>query len=161
MPLVAFGLDGHLSCSTLQPTLSFPREQSLRSVEAMLNNAKIIVFVATTDAAKSRAFYEWVLGLAPTSEDEFSIVLDANGVELRIQKVQTLAPQPHTQLGWSVISLEEVVRGLRAKGVVFESYPFMQQNALGIWIAPSGAKVAWFKDPDGNLLSLTQPTTRR
>jgi len=53
------------------------------------------------------------------------------------------------------------VRALRAKGVVFESYPFMQQNALGIWTAPSGAKVAWFKDPDGNLLSLTQPTTRR
>src|SRR5262249_16167856 len=57
-------------------------------------------------------------------------------------------------------ALEEVVRALRAKGVVFESYPFMQQNALGIWIAPSGAKVAWFKDPDGNLLSLTQPTRR-
>src|SRR5215468_3011132 len=127
----------------------------------MLNNAKIIAFVATTDAAKSRAFYEEVLGLAPTLEDEFAIVLDANGVELRIQKVQTLARQPHTQLGWSVISLEEAVRVLRAKGVVFESYPFMQQNSLGIWTTPSGAKVAWFKDPDGNLLSLTQPTTRR
>ena len=60
-----------------------------------------------------------------------------------------------------MISLEEVVRALRAKGVVFESFPFMQQNAHGIWTAPSGAKVAWFKDPDGNLLSLTQPTTRR
>jgi len=94
-------------------------------------------------------------------EDEFAIVLDANGVELRIQKVQTLTPQPHTQLGWSVNSLEEVLRALRAKGVVFESYPFMQQDALGIWTAPSGAKVAWLKDPDGNLLSLTQPTTCR
>ena len=122
----------------------------------MLNDAKIIAFVATTDPAKSRAFYEGVLGLAPMLEDEFAIVLDANDVELRIQKVQTLTPQPHTQLGWSVISLEEVVRALHAKGVVFESYPFMQQNALGIWTAPSGAKVAWFKDPDGNLLSLTQ-----
>src|SRR5215471_11803262 len=108
----------------------------------MLNDAKIIAFIATTDAAKSRAFYEGVLGLAPTLEDELTLVLDANGVEIRIQKVQTLTPQPHTQLGWSVISLEEVVRALRAKGV-------------GIWIAPSGAKVAWFKDPDGNLLSLT------
>ena len=103
----------------------------------MLNNAKIIAFVATTDAAKSRAFYEEVLGLAPTLEDEFAIVLDANGVELRIQKVQTLTPPPHTQLGWSVNSLEEVLRALRAKGVVFESYPFMQQDALGIWTAPS------------------------
>jgi hypothetical protein len=94
-------------------------------------------------------------------EDEFAIVLAANGVELRIQKVQTLTPQPHTQLGWSVNSLEEVLRALRAKGVVFESYPIIQQDALGIWTAPSGAKVAWFKDPDGNLLSLTQPTTCR
>ena len=124
----------------------------------MLDNAKIIAFVATTDAAKSRAFYEEVLGLALTLEDEFAIVLDANGVELRVQKVQSLTPQPHTSLGWSVTSLEEVVRALRAKGVVFESYPFLQQNALGIWTAPSGAKVAWLKDPDGNLLSLTQPT---
>ena len=124
----------------------------------MLNHARINAFVATTDTAKSRAFYEGVLGLAPTSEDEFAIVLDANGVELRIQKVQSLTPQPHTHLGWSVTSLEEVVRALRAKGVVFESYPLLQQNALGIWTAPSGAKVAWLKDPDGNLLSLTQPT---
>ena len=126
----------------------------------MLNKAKIIAFVATTDPAKCRAFYEGVLGLAPTSEDQFAIVFDANGVELRIQKVHTLTSQPHTQLGWSVISLEEVVRALRAKGVVFESYPHLQQNALGIWTAPSGAKVAWVKDPDGNLLSLTQPTRR-
>ena len=128
----------------------------MRSVELMLNNAKIIAFVATTDAAKSRAFYENVLNLPLTSEDEFAIVLDANGVELRVQKVQSLTPQPHTSLGWSVTSLEEVVRALRAKGVVFESYPHLQQNALGIWTAPSGAKVAWLKDPDGNLLSLTE-----
>ena len=127
----------------------------------MLDNAKIIAFVATTDPAKSRAFYEGVLGLAPILEDEFAIVLDATAWNCAFRSVQTLTPQPQTQLGWSVISLEEVVRALRADGVVFESYPFMQQNALGIWTAPSGAKVAWLKDPDGNLLSLTQPTTRR
>ena len=128
------------------------------SAEAMLDNAKIIAFVATTDAAKSRAFYEEVLGLALTLEDEFAIVLDANGVELRVQKVQSLTPQPHTSLGWSVTSLEEVVRALNAKGVVFESYPFLQQNALGIWTAPSGAKVAWLKDPDGNYAQLINAT---
>jgi hypothetical protein len=95
----------------------------LRPALGQPHNAKIIAFVATTDAAKSRAFYEGVLGLVPILEDEFAIVLDANGVELRIQKVQTLTPQPQTQLGWSVISLEEVVRALRAKGVVLESSP--------------------------------------
>src|SRR5215468_5470198 len=127
----------------------------------MLGCSKIVAFVATTDSAKARVFYEGVLGLPFAYEDEFAIVLDANGVELRIQKVRTLTPQPQTQLGWSVNSLEEVLRALRAKGVLFESYPFMQQDGLGIWTAPSGAKVAWFKDPDGNLLSLTQPTTCR
>jgi catechol 2,3-dioxygenase-like lactoylglutathione lyase family enzyme len=75
----------------------------------MLNSAKMIAFVATADAARSRAFYEGVLGLATTLEDQFAIVLNANGVELRIQKVQTLTPQSHTQLGWSVKSLEEVL----------------------------------------------------
>jgi len=84
----------------------------LRPALRQPHNAKIIAFVATTDAAKSRVFYEGVLGLVPILEDEFAIVLDANGVELRIQKVQTLTPQPKTQLGWSVISLEEVVRAV-------------------------------------------------
>lgn len=83
------------------------------------------------------------------------------GDQAQTTKVQTFTPQSHTQLGWSVILLEQVVRALGAKGVVFESYPFTKQNALGIWTAPSGAKVAWLKDPDGNLLSLTRLTTRR
>jgi len=70
--------------------------------------------------------------------------------------VQSFTPHQHTQLGWSVTSIADVVRALRVKGVEFESYPFLQQDELGIWMAPSGAKVAWFRDPDGNLLSLTE-----
>ena len=96
----------------------------------MLDNAKIIAFVATTDAAKSRAFYEEVLGLALTLEDEFAIVLDANGVELRIQKVQSLTPQPHTHLGWSVTSLGEVCGRSVPKAWCSRAIPFCSKTRL-------------------------------
>ena|SRR5450432_3732675 len=123
----------------------------------MLGGSKIIAFAATTDGARARAFYEDVLGLRFVSEDGFAIVYHAGGVELRIQKVPALTPQPHTQLGWSVPSIDEVVKELGSRGVVFERYSNLKQDSLGIWAAPSGAKVAWLKDPDGNLLSLTEP----
>jgi predicted enzyme related to lactoylglutathione lyase len=115
----------------------------------MLTGFNIVAFVATTNGAKARLFYQEVLGLDFISDDEFATVLSANGVELRIQKVQSLTPHQHTQLGWSVTSIDGVVRALRAKGV--------DQDELGIWTTPSGAKVAWFRDPGGNLLSLTEP----
>ena len=117
----------------------------------MLGGSKIIAFAATADSASARAFYEGMLGLRFVSEDLFAIVYDAGGVELRIQKVPALTPQPHTQLGWSVPSIEKVVEELGRRGAVFEKY-----SSHGIWTAPSGAKVAWLKDPDGNLLSLTE-----
>jgi|SRR5215469_9092282 len=123
----------------------------------MLSGSRIVAFVATTDSEKARAFYQGILGLNLIAEDQFAIVFDVNGVELRVQKVRRLTPHPHTQLGWSVASIEEAVGALRAKGVIFEIYPFLQQDADGVWVAPSGAKVAWVKDPDGNLLSLTEP----
>jgi len=123
----------------------------------MLNGPRIVAFIATTDSGKARAFYQDVLGLNLIAEDQFAIAFDVNGVELRIQKVPRLTPQSHTQLGWSVASIEEAMLALRAKGIVFEIYPFLQQDADGVWVAPSGAKVAWMKDPDGNLLSLTEP----
>ena len=122
----------------------------------MLGTSKIVTFAATVDAAKARAFYDGVLGLEFVSEDEFALVFDARGVELRIQKVTTLTLQPHTQLGWSVSSVDQVVKALGAKGVTFEQYPFLQQDKNRIWTAPSGAKIAWFKDPDGNLISLSE-----
>ena len=123
----------------------------------MLDGCKIIAFAATVDGTKCRAFYHDVLGLDFISEDDFSLVFDANGIELRIQKLQTFAPQTHTQLGWSVSSIEQLISALRTRGAVFETCPFLQQSADGIWTAPSGAKIAWLKDPDGNLLSLPEP----
>jgi catechol 2,3-dioxygenase-like lactoylglutathione lyase family enzyme len=122
----------------------------------VLGNSKIIAFAATADSARARAFYEGVLGLQFVSEDAFAIVYDADGVQLRIQKVQALTPQPYTQLGWSVPSIAETVKALASRGAVFERYANLGQDALGIWTAPSGAKIAWLRDPDGNLLSLTE-----
>ena len=121
----------------------------------MLGAARIVAFAATADAAKSRAFYEGVLGLKFVHEDECAIVYDAE-VELRFQKVRAFQAHPHTQLGWSVSSIETLVKGLREKGVVFETFSFLNQDQNCIWTAPSGARIAWFKDPDGNLLSLTE-----
>jgi catechol 2,3-dioxygenase-like lactoylglutathione lyase family enzyme len=126
----------------------------------MLSSSSLIAFAATTDGGRARTFYEDVLGLKFVCEDEFAIVLDAQGTELRIQKVRSMVPQPYTLIGWSVSSIGEVVAALRSRGVQFERYPFLGQDAIGVWTAPSGAKVAWFKDPDGNLLSLTEPPRR-
>ncbi len=122
----------------------------------MLGAAKIVAFVSTRDPAGARAFYGGVLGLRFVSEDAFAVVFDANGTMLRVSIVKDLAPVPHTVLGWEVADIAARVRGLREKGVTFERYPFLAQDDLGIWTAPGGARVAWFKDPDQNLLSLTQ-----
>ena len=121
----------------------------------MLADFKLIAFLATTDAARARAFYEGVLGLSFVSEDDFAVVYDIKGIELRVQKVRTFVPQPHTALGWSVDGIGEIVGDIVARGGRFERFPPLEQDAAGIWQSPSGARIAWLRDPDGNLLSLT------
>ena len=121
----------------------------------MLQRAKLIAFLATTSADRARRFYRDVLGLKLLSEDEFALAFVAGGTMLRIQKVEKLAPQPFTALGWAVSDIKEVIGKLAKSGVKFERYSFLEQDVLGIWQAPSGTKVAWFKDPDGNLLSVS------
>ncbi len=116
----------------------------------------IIAFVATANPARSRRFYRDTLGLRLVTDDQFAMAFDCNGIQLRVQKVQTLQAQPFTAIGWRVASIRRRVAALRKRKVVFERYPFLEQDDLGIWQAPSGAKIAWFKDPDGNLLSLTE-----
>jgi catechol 2,3-dioxygenase-like lactoylglutathione lyase family enzyme len=122
----------------------------------MLADFKLMAFLATTDAARARAFYEGVLGLSFVSEDDFAVVYDIKGIELRLQKVRTLMPQPHTALGWSVDGIDGIVRDIAARGGRFERFPPLEQDAAGIWKSPSGARIAWLRDPDGNLLSLTE-----
>lgn len=122
----------------------------------MLTRNDSVSFVATLDATVARNFYEQSLGLKLIADEYFALVFDLNGHVLRIAKVDELSPAAHTVLGWHVNNIEEVVNDLVTRGVIFELYDRMQQNEFGIWVSPSGAKVAWFKDPDGNNLSITQ-----
>jgi catechol 2,3-dioxygenase-like lactoylglutathione lyase family enzyme len=122
----------------------------------MLGSANIVAFVPTRDPEKARAFYEGVLGLRFVYDDGFALVLDANGIMVRVAKAPPFTPAPFTILGWQVTGIETVVASLQEKGVHFEIFGFLKQDDLGIWTAPTGDKVAWFKDPDGNILSVSQ-----
>jgi catechol 2,3-dioxygenase-like lactoylglutathione lyase family enzyme len=122
----------------------------------MLGREKLMAFAAIRDGARARQFYERILGLSVISEDNFVLVLDANGTMLRLQKVENFTPSSFTALGWEVSNIRSAVSELMQRGVIFQKYPWMDQDELGIWAAPSGAHVAWFKDPDGNTLSLTE-----
>ena len=122
----------------------------------MLQHAKLVAFGATVDGARAATFYGTVLGLPVRTDDAFALSFDAGGVELRLQKVERFTPQPFTALGWQVPDISDVLERLRQHGVVPERYPWLEQDASGRWLAPSGAQVAWFKDPDGNLLSVAQ-----
>lgn len=121
----------------------------------MLSKATPLCLVATADAARARPFYEDVLGLVCLSEDDFAIVFELNGTVLRVQKVPGFKPQDHTVHGWRVDDIEVEIKELNAKGVEFERYPCFEQDDLGIWETP-GARIAWFKDPDGNVLSFSE-----
>jgi len=122
----------------------------------MLRSADIVAFVPITDGDRARSFYEGLLGLKFVKDDGFALVFDANGTMLRAAKMKEVKPAQYTILGWQVNQIENVVRELRNKGVQFEIFGFFKQDELGIWTAPTGDKVAWFKDPDGNVLSVSQ-----
>jgi catechol 2,3-dioxygenase-like lactoylglutathione lyase family enzyme len=122
----------------------------------MLGSTNIVAFVPTKDSEKARAFYEGVLGLRFVKDDGFAVVLDANGIMIRVAKVPQFTPTQFTILGWQVKDIEKVVQGLQKNGVRCEIFGFFKQDELGIWTAPTGDKVAWFKDPDGNILSVSE-----
>lgn len=122
----------------------------------MLSKSPLIGFAATKDPVKAQAFYEGVLQLKLVSSDLFALVFDAGGITLRIQVVTEVLPHPYTALGWQVADIRKEVAELSRRGVTFARYEGMGQDGLGIWSAPGGAKVAWFADPDGNILSLTE-----
>jgi len=108
----------------------------------MLGSYDIAAFVPTKDSQKARSFYEGVLGLRFIKDDGFALVLDANGIMLRVSKAPEFKPAPFTILGWKVSGIEKVVAGLQEKGVQFERFSFFQQDKLGIWTAPTGDKVS-------------------
>lgn len=119
---------------------------------------KMIGFVVSTNFDKAKHFYGDQLGFRKVHEDEHGMMFDANGSRLRIDRAESFTPAPGTVLGWNVDDVRETIRQLNTRGVEFVQFglPFMQQDALGVWTAPTGDEVAWFEDPDGNLLSLSK-----
>jgi len=122
----------------------------------MLESARAIAFVPATDLGRARDFYEGVLGLEVVDVSGFACVFRVGGATLRVAQVGELAPQPFTVFGWSVGAIGETMAGLAARGVEFLRYEGMDQDPAGVWTTPGGDQIAWFRDPDGNVLSLTQ-----
>ena len=122
----------------------------------MVGGNSVIGFIPTTDFSRIKAFYQKKLGLRLTAKDGFALVFESGGTMIRVVKVGAFTPAPYTILGWQVNDATKAVSTLTKRGVIFERFPGMEQDAQGIWNAPGGARVAWFKDPDGNVLSVSQ-----
>ncbi len=130
--------------------------EGARGPAVSLGSSDLIAFVPTKDMTRARPFYERTLGLKLEGSSPVACAFRANGVLLRLIAVEQLTPYPFTVLGWSVEDIATTVAGLTASGVVFERFEGVEQDELGVWRSPGGARVAWFKDPDANTLSLTQ-----
>ncbi len=117
---------------------------------------KLIGFIPITDAERATAFYRDIVGMKFVKDDGFALVFQSGGNMVRLVKMPAVTPAPFTILGWETGSIEDDVKSLTAKGVVFSRFGFLQQDDLGVWSAPGGDRVAWFTDPDGNVLSLSQ-----
>jgi catechol 2,3-dioxygenase-like lactoylglutathione lyase family enzyme len=127
------------------------------ATEFRLADHNIIGFLAASDPERAKEFYRDTLGLPLVSEElPFALVFDAHGTALRVTMVKEVIPAGYTVLGWRVPDAVAAARSLKEAGVRLERYPGMEQDELGVWSAPGGAKVAWFKDPDGNTLSISQ-----
>lgn len=123
---------------------------------ALIAGGKLTAFVATRDRERAKSFYRDILGLALVGEDPFAMVFDSSGTMIRIATVRELVPAEYTVLGWEVLDIKTAVAELKSKGVAFQIYPGMGQDGDGVWTAPGDTRVAWFKDPDGNVLSVAQ-----
>jgi predicted enzyme related to lactoylglutathione lyase len=121
-----------------------------------LHSGEIVAFIATSDPGRAKAFYQHTLGFVLQSEDPFALVFDVHGTMLRVTTVPQVTVAPYTVLGLQVPDIDKALRSLVTAGIKFERYQGMPQDERGIWQSPNGAKVAWFKDPDGHTLSVTQ-----
>jgi catechol 2,3-dioxygenase-like lactoylglutathione lyase family enzyme len=124
---------------------------------SIAQGAKVVAIILTRDVAKAKPFYTDVLGFPLIADDGFATVVDLNGIALRITEIPDHTPGPHTVIGWEVPDIAAAIAALNAKGVSMAIYEGFGQDAQGVWTSPDGkARVAWFFDPDGNNLSLTQ-----
>jgi catechol 2,3-dioxygenase-like lactoylglutathione lyase family enzyme len=117
---------------------------------------KIVSFVITSKPVAAKEFYGDTLGFKLLSDDAYALAFAVGDSMLRVSKMKQFTPESYTVLGWEVGDIGAAVRDLAARGVVFERYPGMPLDENGVCTFPNGDKVAWFKDPDGNVLSLSQ-----
>jgi catechol 2,3-dioxygenase-like lactoylglutathione lyase family enzyme len=122
----------------------------------MLSQRSLIGFVPTTDADRARRFYVDLLDLEFVADDHFALVVKAGASTIRIVRLESFTPAGYTILGWEVPDIAAEAAALAEAGVAFLRYPYFQQDELGVWTTPSGSRVAWFHDPDGNVLSISQ-----
>jgi catechol 2,3-dioxygenase-like lactoylglutathione lyase family enzyme len=122
----------------------------------VLATSDVIAFASTTDLGRARSFYETILGLPIVDENAYACVFNANGTMLRITAVAEVGLPGYTVLGWRVTGIGAMVARLESRGVAFARYDGMEQDAQGVWTTPNGDRIAWFTDPDGNVLSLTE-----
>lgn len=122
----------------------------------MISDNELKAFIPTIKPEKAKSFYKDVLGLKLITEDKYALEFDANGTRLRVNTVREFKPHPFTVLGWDVDNIVSTIKSLNKKKIFCEKYDSLEQDELGIWTAPGGTKVAWFKDPDGNILSLSE-----
>ena len=122
-----------------------------------LKSSRTTIFLATSDAATARTFYEDTLGLVLTADEPYALVYALAGTELRLSKVPNHTPLPFTVLDWQVPDILAAHEALSGKGIEFSIFEGMGQDERGIWQSPDGgAKILWFKDPDGNVLSVSE-----
>ena len=122
----------------------------------MLRSAELVAFVASRDLEAADRFYGGVLGLERVESSAFANVYDAHGTQLRVTRVEEVSPALYTVVGWRVEDVIAEIETLRAAGVAFKRYEAMSQDEHGVWTSPAGARIAWFVDPEGNVLSLQQ-----
>jgi catechol 2,3-dioxygenase-like lactoylglutathione lyase family enzyme len=122
----------------------------------MLDKYDLIAFVATKQPDRAKVFYPEILGLRLLGNTPFALVFEAGGTTRRVSKVKEMTPAPYTVLGWKVTDMGSTVTGLANRGITFERYEGMPRDEFGVWTTPDGHLVSWFKDPEGNTLSLTQ-----
>jgi catechol 2,3-dioxygenase-like lactoylglutathione lyase family enzyme len=122
----------------------------------MLSSAKLIGFIPIKDYDAARAFYEGKLQCEFVSHDQYALVLRAGPHMIRVVKLPNYTPLQATILGWEVPDVPAAVQWLASRGVATEKYPWVSDKETGIMTFPNGDKVAWFKDPDGNVLSVSQ-----
>jgi catechol 2,3-dioxygenase-like lactoylglutathione lyase family enzyme len=123
----------------------------------MAAGPQLVAFIASTDLERSHAFYAGVLGLKRVEATSFANEYDAHGTPLRVAAVGEHTPAAFTVLGWRVSDIRSALSELGAHGVEFKRYAALEQDDDGVWTAPGGTKIAWFEDPDGNVLSVGEP----